>query len=272
MPSAKSLVLDLLSTMRGGSMPVRDLVAAGSLFDLAENSLRVALARLLRSGLVERDERGHYRLGSAAVPVQTRVAGWSRVTDKMTPWDGGWIAIHTAALGRTDRKALRMRDRALRLFGFRNLMSGIEIRPDNLMGGCDRIRRDLYAIGLETDACVYRLSGLDTRHETQAHKLWDVDALLTSYRELTNWLKHSAERLPEMDTPRARAESFLLGGQAIRAIVFDPLLPEPICPNAEREELVRALSDYDRLGRAIWQGRFDHTLIATPFSGTAQGA
>ena len=65
-PTAKSLILDLLSTLRRGSMPVRALVAAGSFFGIEENALRVALTRLLARGLVERDERGQYRAGSRA--------------------------------------------------------------------------------------------------------------------------------------------------------------------------------------------------------------
>ena len=57
-PSPRSLVLDLLSTLRRGSMPVRALVEAAALFGIAENSLRVSLARLLAEGRVARDRRG----------------------------------------------------------------------------------------------------------------------------------------------------------------------------------------------------------------------
>ena len=35
-------------------------------------------------------------------------------------------------------------------------------------------------------------------------------------------------------------ESFLLGGRVIRELVLDPLLPEPIVPDAERDALVAA--------------------------------
>ena len=65
-PTAKSLILDLLSTLRGGAMPVRALVAAGNLFGLAENSIRVDLARLVARGIVERNERGQYRMTARA--------------------------------------------------------------------------------------------------------------------------------------------------------------------------------------------------------------
>ncbi|MGI9591183.1 MAG: PaaX family transcriptional regulator, partial [Myxococcota bacterium] len=68
-PRPKSLILDLLSTRRRGSMPVAALVEAAALFGIAEGSLRVALSRLLAEGRVERDERGAYRLGPAAAPL-----------------------------------------------------------------------------------------------------------------------------------------------------------------------------------------------------------
>ena len=53
---------------------------------------------------------------------------------------------------------------------------------------------------------------------------------------------------------RAMVESFLLGGRAIRQIVLDPLLPEPLVPAAERGALVAAMRRYDRVGRACWAG------------------
>ncbi len=63
-PTAKTLLLDLLSTVSHGSCPVRALLEAAELFGIRENSLRVALVRLRAGGLVERDERGCYRLAN----------------------------------------------------------------------------------------------------------------------------------------------------------------------------------------------------------------
>jgi hypothetical protein len=48
-------------------------------------------------------------------------------------------------------------------------------------------------------------------------------------------------------------ESFLLGGQAIRQLALDPLLPEPIVAAADRAALVETMRTYDRLGRACWR-------------------
>src|SRR5262245_18249493 len=88
-PSAESLILDLLSTLAGGTMPVSALVRAAELFDIAENSVRVALARLVAAGQVERDERGLYRMGAQAAPIDRRVTSWRRIHERVQLWDGG---------------------------------------------------------------------------------------------------------------------------------------------------------------------------------------
>ena len=52
--TARSLILDLLSTLRRGTMPVRALVEAGALLGIEENNIRVSLARFYASGRIER--------------------------------------------------------------------------------------------------------------------------------------------------------------------------------------------------------------------------
>jgi phenylacetic acid degradation operon negative regulatory protein len=49
------------------------------------------------------------------------------------------------------------------------------------------------------------------------------------------------------------AETFLLGGEAVRRIVLDPLLPEPIVDTAARRALVDEMKQYDRIGRDCWK-------------------
>src|SRR5258706_14729642 len=102
-PTAKSLILDLLSTLKGRSMPVRALVVGAELFQIEENSLRVALARLLAEGTIERDERGEYRMGAAAQAVQQEVVSWRRLEERLLPWNGGWIGVSSAHLRRGSR-------------------------------------------------------------------------------------------------------------------------------------------------------------------------
>src|SRR5262249_21573268 len=97
-PTPKSLTLDLLSSLRGGSMPVPALVSAAALFGIEANALRVAIARLLAAGQIARDERGRYRLGAAAAPVDRRVLGWRRAEEAVERWRGGWWLVHAGRL------------------------------------------------------------------------------------------------------------------------------------------------------------------------------
>ena len=232
-------------------MPVRALVAAGALFEIPENNVRVALARLLAAGLVVRDERGCYRIGARSA-VGAQVASWRTVESRLRPWKGAWLGVHTGGLSRTDRRALARRHRALRFTGFHSLAPGLEVRPDNFVDGVDGMRARLAALGLEPAAPVFVLDDLDAATEARARGLWDTTALAATYRELRNAVERSEAHLATLPLERAMVESFLLGGRAIHAIALDPLLPEQIARAADRTALVAAMRRYDRAGRHVW--------------------
>jgi phenylacetic acid degradation operon negative regulatory protein len=251
-PTAKSLVLDLLSTLRAGSMPVRALVGAGELFSIDGNAMRVAIARLVAEGVVERDERGAYRLGSAAASISTHVTSWRSIEERVRAWDGRWIGALTSSLPRSQRPRIRASERALRFLGFRVFERGLVIRPDNLKGGVDAVRERLADLGLDPDVAVFGLYALDGEREAHARALWQNEDLDGNYRKLLETLERSTARLTGLSARRAMAESFLVGGATIRAIVLDPLLPEPMAAVELRHALVAALREYDRLGRRYW--------------------
>jgi phenylacetic acid degradation operon negative regulatory protein len=273
-PTARSLILDLLSTLRRGTMPVGALVEAGELFGIAGNSTRVALARLRAAEQVERDERGRYRLGAVASPVAARVGSWRRISERSRSWNGGWIGVHTGSpepgLARRER---RRRIRALELTGFRPLQEPLHVRPDNLRGGIEALRTELVALGLPRVDLVFELRSLDVHSEARARRLWDVEALHADYRAMRT-------RLARMPASRAMVESFMIGGAVLRQLAFDPLLPDAIAPEAERAALVEAMRDYDRLGRALWSeflARYDVPHLRAPVdtrpvAGTARRA
>jgi phenylacetic acid degradation operon negative regulatory protein len=254
-PSPRSLVLDLISTLRGDSMPVGALVAAGALFGIPENAMRVAVTRLLATGALARDERGRYRLGPAALPVHERVASWRRLEERVGRWEEGrWVAVHRAGLPRGRGRGAARAARALRLLGFAPFAEGLALRPDNLRGGVARVRAELSALGLPDGTAVFALSELDAAAEARARSLWDVAALRAGYAQSRLALAKSEERLARSAEDAAMAESFRLGGRVIRELVSDPLLPEPLLPAAERRALVAAMRRYDRAGRRVWAG------------------
>ena len=250
-PSPRSLALDLLSTLRGESMPVGALVAAGTLFGIPENGMRVAVTRLLAANELVRDERGRYRIGPAAAPLNERVVSWRRIEERLRRWDGGWVAVHCSGLPRTRSEDAA---RSVRLLGFAEFAPGLALRPDNLRGGVAGVREELLGLGLPSGTPVFALGELDAAGDARARGLWDVAALRASYARSRLALARSEARLERATEAAAMVESFRLGGRVIRELVLDPLLPEPLLPAAERRALLTALRRYDRTGRRIWAG------------------
>jgi phenylacetic acid degradation operon negative regulatory protein len=268
--TAKSLILDLLSTLGRGSAPVRALISAADLFGLAGNNVRVTLARLLAEGLVERDEGSRYRLGPDAGAVNQRIRSWRRPEQRMRPWDGGWIGVHGP--GSAPARARRSRARALRLLGFRSLSPGLEIRPDNWVGGVGAVRDELFALGLPGGATVFRMTDLDPAAQQRALQLWDQAALVAGHRATTARLEASLARLAGLPREAAMVESFELGGEGIRQIVVDPLLPEEIVPGRDRRALVETMRRFDAAGRRAWAGWLGEAAGETePFPAGVRG-
>ena len=253
--SAKHVIVELLSAgpITGDHMPVRELVRAAQAFGIAENSVRVAIVRLRADGIVESTERGHYLLGPAARPVDERVKRWRDAESLMSPWDGSWICAFTADLPRTDRPALRKRARALRLLGFRDLRDGLHVRPNNLSGTLDELRSRLVRLGLEPGATVFRVSDLSTLDEERARGLWDVASLRAVYADLVEQLDKMTAAFPSLAIEETIRESFMVGREAIRLIVLDPLLPERLIPSSERRALIESMRRFDSSARVYWR-------------------
>lgn len=278
-PSPKSLIVDLLSTLprsRAGSMPVRALVAAGRCFGIADNSMRVALARLHAAGTVDRDERGRYRLGERTEAIRREVSSWKTRHEDVRDWSErrftAVIVPGETGTGqpRAGRRETTRRRRALGLLGFRSLEPGLHLRPDNLAGGVARTRERLLALDAslrDRGAVVAALCGLDRDTETRALGLWDPAEAVQAYAASRRRLAASEKRLATLSQEEAMVETFLVGGRVLRQVALDPLLPEEIVPAAERAALVDAMRHYDELGRACWAAfleRFDVPHLRTP--------
>jgi phenylacetic acid degradation operon negative regulatory protein len=251
-PTAKQLVLEFLSAAAPRPAPAAALIEACSLLDITENNVRVALARLTASGVLVASSRGEYKLGPETAPLTEQVTGWRDVERRVRRWDGGWVCVHTGALSRTDRAALRRRDRAFRLLGIREVVRGLEARPDNLEGGAPAVSARLSALGLEADAPVFRASGFDARQEERLRSLWDSRALDEGYRQLSARMERWLDKEPSLPRDVAARESYVIGREVLRAILFDPLLPEPLVDVEERHRMILLARTFDRVGRRIW--------------------
>jgi len=263
--SAKAVVLEVLSaggSIHRGTLPVRSLLQAASVFDIAENSVRVAIVRLRAEGLLESPGRGEYRLGPNAQAVNDKIHGWRTISSRVGDWDGSWAAAFTADLSRTDRPALRRRQRALRYLGFEELKPGLFLRPNNLTPGVAGMRDELVALGLDEDASVFCIHGLSVEQERQARSLWDSRKLEQTYSKLHEDLVLSMGRLDELPLNDSVREAFLLGREGIRHMVLDPLLPEPLVDEEKRSSMVYVLHDYCDKGLNLWARFLGSSMLA----------
>lgn len=264
-PTAKRIVLELMSVADQHEASIATLIPACAVLGVGDNSVRVALARLVAAGTVELAGRGRYRLGRAARAMTRQVTSWREVEKQVRRWDGTWACAHLGALSRTDRGALRRRDRALRLLGFRALERDLVVRPDNLVGGVGALRDRLYALGLEATAPVFRADELDAATEARARALWAGDRLSEGYADTCARIDRWLVAVDDLEPRAAAREAFFFGGDVLRAIVFDPRLPEPLVDVGARRAMVDAAKRLDATGRRLWARLFGvpHGLVIT---------
>jgi phenylacetic acid degradation operon negative regulatory protein len=260
----KRLILSLLRARDGEPLSTRDATAAAAVFGIRENHLRVALVRLGAAGLIEAAGRGSYRLAPSAELLAEEVGQWHAADERVCPWDGGWLMVSTGGLGRSDRPAMQARERALAMLGFRELAPTLYLRPDNLLGHAAAVRARLLKLGLDDSAPVFAARDFDPVREQRARQLWDADELNASYLGTRQKLEAWMARAGQIDLDVAARESYLLGNDAIRQLVFDPLLPEPLVDVAARRACIQAVQAFDQLGHGIWQRLLDQVHRGVP--------
>ncbi len=249
----RTIVLNAVRVSSRRSITIRQLLKIGELFAFNANAVRVAVTRLVAEGQLENDERGRYRLGSAAAETQAHVESWRLGEARIRPWKGDWIAVVLAQ--KPDRTTRRSSLRALSRLGLAEGLPGLWIRPNNLRqplpATCERLR----GLGLEEGAEVFVASdfgaALDERFRTQ---LWPVRTLARNYDVVERRLARSLSQLDQMPRETALVQTFLFGGEAIRVLATDPLLPEQMIATEPRAELTATMRRYDEVGRALWRG------------------
>jgi phenylacetic acid degradation operon negative regulatory protein len=251
--TARELVIDFLSNRYPREMSVQEITGVGIALGFTEQSLRMALTRLVEQSVAANIGRGRYRLSPSGEAMRNEVRKWRHLDDLARPWSGAWIGVFDASVPRSDRAALRRHERAMRLRGFRELQSGLWIRPANLRDSVAELREHLRALGLHPAALVVGLHDLDDDARAKATSLWDTAAMLAAYRALAEELLASQSQLERLPLDTAAAESMVLGRDVIRHINLDPVLPEELMPQRALISLIRLMSDYDQKARQIWR-------------------
>jgi len=251
--SARMLILDLLDTGDPPSFSAAELVRAGAAFGIEAPGIRTALTRLKAEGRVRTLARGRYTIGARAEPLKARILGWRTRLDSRRTWDGRWLLAFAGPQERADRTAWRRTLRALELEGFAEAEVNLWVRPNNLDGGAPGLRDRLALLDAARSLLVVEAGGLDGDRDVRFRRLWDGEDLCAAHDELGTLLRRSAARIDAMPLEAAAAETLTLGRQAIRSIMRDPLLPEALCATDALAGLIAAMTDYDRIGKAVWR-------------------
>jgi hypothetical protein len=128
------------------------------------------------------------------------------------------------------------------------------VRPDNLRQPFESMTERFRALGLEDGAELFRARDFSAHTTARfASDLWSTRALQRGYATALRNLERSMQQLEGMPRDTALVQTYLLGGEAIRVLATDPLLPEQIMEGQTRAALTETMLRYDALGHALWR-------------------
>ncbi len=248
--SARQLLLSLV-TEAAEPLASQTLVKMGELFGISANNVRVSLNRLVNDGLLQLSDTGVYVLQGSARSLAAAQERWRHLESEILPWHGGWLVLYVAHLGRRDRKQLRKRDRATRFWGFKEWQPGLLVRPANLVQSTEQLSQSLETLGLEPEAVLIADAVMQKSHQPDA-SLWQVEALNQGYRSLTEEMLRWLDGHETLSLKQAALECFVIGDRVLRAIAFDPRLPEGMVDTAARKLMIDTMKTYDDIGNCLW--------------------
>lgn len=255
--SAKQAILAALAAT-GAELSTAQLRLCGALFGVEAAAVRVALGRLVKRGDVTATRPGVYGSGDKGQPILRAIRRWTELPKATRSWRGGWIAVHTAHLGRTDRSALRIRERALALHGFASRTPGLWLRPDNLRLEFGQLHEQLLALGLEEQALVLEVSRLADELDPAA--LWDRRDIEEGYRAAHQAMHTCLEEFEQLSIDARARETARIGSAVIAMLTYDPLLPPAMVDAELRREVHREMVEFDRTGKRALRDYWRRTL------------
>lgn len=233
-------------------LPIRQLIAWGELFDQKPSAIRVTAGRLVTEDLLEKSGRGMYTIGPSGLALKMKASEWTTALDRICEWNGGWFGVYTAHLGKAYRRKVRARERAFRLLGFKELVSGLWVRPDNLTYCTPEMQTKLCELGLDKQAVLMRSPTLGQDVLENPLTLWSSDALNAGYDRAIEILDLSQQRLTHHDLHTVTRESFIVGEHVIRQINADPLLPAEYIDADKRDAMIDAMRRYSNFCHPYW--------------------
>ena len=259
--NARDLIIDLLLGLQGREISIKQIIIAAKLFEISENSIRVAVTRLSSEGVIEAIERGVYQFTVQSHEWANVMLNRKNGIKQTKKWTHQYLAVFTGELGRVDRTALNRRERALKRFGFKELEQGIYIRPDNLAITFDHLFSELKASGLEMTAKICQISHFDETTLATIPSLWSTQTLNQNYEKYSQMIQKWLATVDRISLEDAARESLLLGRQTISLLMNDPLLPENFVDVQLREQFALSVQQLDQTGLELWRKFYELSVV-----------
>jgi phenylacetic acid degradation operon negative regulatory protein len=256
-----SIILDLLRTFPDRGASAKLILSTGKMFGISDNTIRVNISRLTSKGVIDKLDRGHYRISQQAAPLNDFVEEWRLGEKRRKKWKtNNWLCLMT------DNNLSVECQRGVGYIGFRKIQSGLWVRPDNLRLDSTDILERLRSIGIASNVMLLAAGQFAEDNAQQWFSFFDIDQLNQQYADMNQQLHNSLDNLANLSNVAAKKETFLIGGAAIQMLIKDPLIPDQIQAPRMREALWQTMLEYDKCGRAIWAVKLQNAPSIIPTS------
>lgn len=219
--TARSVVLSVLLGAHPAWATAGELIRLTADFGLREQTVRVALTRMVSAGDLVRSADG-YRLSDRLLARQRRQD--DAINPRVRPWDGTWTTLVITSIGTDARTRAAMRN-TLQDNRFGELREGVWLRPHNLDATVPDDIADRVRVLHARDDDPHSLTG----------RLWD----------LPGWADRGRRLLDDMAAAHDVPARFVTAAAIVRHLLTDPVLPAELLPDTwPGDELRRAYTAF----------------------------
>lgn len=215
------MVLSVLLGAHPAWASVAELIRLTSDFGIKEQTLRVALTRMVSADDLVRSDDG-YRLADRLLARQRRQD--AAIDPRTRAWDGSWTTVVITTVGAAARTRADLRNELIQN-RFGELREGLWLRPDNLW----------VEIPDEIAVNARIMRSRDCDPAGLAAILWD----------LPGWASTGHRLLDEITTGTEVPTRFVAAAAIVRHLLTDPVLPPELLPECwPGDDLRRAYADF----------------------------
>jgi len=222
---------------RGGEIGIGSLINLLSNFGLSENSIRSAVSRMCRAGILKvrrNKSRSYYSLTKEGLELMNK--GERRIFErKRALWDGLWnlVVYYIPEENREARDRLR---RELAWMGFGPLTTATWISPHDLTEEVSELARELNILPYIQ---IFQTRARNSNDPADiVARCWDLEkihkrysAFIRNYRNRMEAFRKRSEGEEETDQSEYFVERFKLIDDYRRLPYLDPDLPEELLPD-----------------------------------------